>query len=192
MVRIDPLAAGLLDDDGAFKSLPVQVRYPIFILPTFLIMIVVSLFTKQHDQKSVDEFYCRLDTPVGDEQKIRDAGFTVDRLETLSSQVETQEISEKARNERLLIADLFYLPKLISSGKAKWSNYKTDFVGLIGSIILWWPLWPVCIISGCGSSTMERSRDGSASSAIVEALPAPEAAVPPAEALVPTTESVQQ
>ena len=69
-------------DSGLYTTVsPSKSAITMFLLPALLIMIVVSLFTKQHNQlNAVDEFYCRLDTAVGDEQKIRDAGFKVDRL----------------------------------------------------------------------------------------------------------------
>ena len=122
-------------ETGLFKTLPVQVRYPMFILPTFAILIIVSLFTKQHNERSVAEFYCRLDTPVGDEQKIRDAGFTADRLEALNSEVATQEISEAARHERLLISDLLYLLGLLRRGEVSLRDYKIDLIGLFASTV---------------------------------------------------------
>ena len=122
-------------DTGLYNSLPVQVRYPMFLLPALFIMIVVSLFTKQHNQHAVDEFYCRLDTAVGDEQKIRDAGFKVDRLEELNSEVASQDSGAPVKRERLILCDLFYLPRLLRSGEAKWSDYKTDLIGIVASII---------------------------------------------------------
>ena len=97
-------------------------------------MNLVSLFTKLHNQKAVDEFYCRLETPVGEEQKIRDAGFEVDQLELLNSEVEITEETKQNKERRLLLVDLFQLPRLLKSGEATWADYKIDLIGTAGSI----------------------------------------------------------
>ncbi len=130
---------------GYFTSLPVQVKYPMYLIPTLAVLIGVSLVSKQHNKRAVDEFYCRLDTPVGEEHLIREAGFEVDQLERLSEEVEIgQKTSE--RRQRLLFPDFLYLPKLLWTGEAKLSDYKWDWIGVIGSIVfvllfLWGVNW---------------------------------------------------
>jgi hypothetical protein len=130
----DP-ALGYFDSMGELIRLPVQIKYPMYILPTLLILVVVSLLTRQHNQKAVDEFYCRLDTPVGDEHKIREAGFEVDQLEHLDGLSAAEDSKQEQSSGRLLLVDLFYLPKLLLGGKAKLSDYKWDFIGLVTSIL---------------------------------------------------------
>ena len=95
----------------------------------------VSLLTRQHDDHSVDEFYCRLDTPVGHEHRIREAGFQVDELERLDQEApDTTGINEGHARDRLLIVDILRLPKLLRSGEARLRDYRTDFIGIIACI----------------------------------------------------------
>jgi len=122
-------------ETGLITSLPVQVKYPMFLLPTIFVMVVVSIFTKHHNQRAVDEFYCRLDTPVGDEHKIREAGFEVDQLDRLKSEVVVSESARKSREERLLLVDWLRLPKLLKDGEVKLSDYRIDLIGIAGSIV---------------------------------------------------------
>lgn len=128
----DP-ALGLVNTAGEVTRLPVQVRYPMFIVPSLSVMIGVSLFTKQHNNHAVAEFYCRLDTPVGQEHLIRQAGFQVDQLELLDEHEPEIQVARKSQ-ERLLLVDFFYLPKLLVRGEVRLSQYKWDLIGLFGSI----------------------------------------------------------
>lgn len=124
--------------DGRLAGLPVQIKYPMYLIPTLLTLVGVSLLTKQHNQRAVDEFYCRLDTPVGEEHRIEAAGFEVDQLEHLDRQ-DPDPVREKVKqlspDRRLLMADLFRLPGLLARKEAKLSDYKWDLIGLFGSIL---------------------------------------------------------
>jgi Na+/proline symporter len=128
----DPTLA-LVNAAGEVVRLPVQVRYPIFIVPSLTVMIVLSLLTKQHNQRAVAEFYCRLDTPVGQEGRIREAGFQVDQLELLDEH-EPEIGSTSDTHERLLLVDLFYLPGMLYRREVRLAQYKWDWIGLFGSI----------------------------------------------------------
>jgi Na+/proline symporter len=132
----DP-ALEYLNGDGAITRLPVQVRYPMYLIPTLTTLIVVSLFTKQHDPRAVQEFYCRLDTPVGDEHKIREAGFEVDQLEHLDHHDPNLDLSKirKSSQQRLLMLDLLYLPRMLIRKEVKLSDYKWDWIGLFSSLV---------------------------------------------------------
>jgi len=137
-IDLTDVANGFINAEGVLTKLPVQIAYPMYILPTLFTLIVVSLLTQQHNKRAVDEFYCRLDTPVGEEHKILEAGFEVDQLEHLDKH-DPELIQEKlARSsgagQRLLLADLFRLPRLLASGEAKLSDYKWDLIGLAGGI----------------------------------------------------------
>ena len=119
--------------DGTLKKLPVQIAYPMYLIPTLFTLIVVSLFTKQHDEKAVEEFYCRLDTPVGHEHEIAEAGFEVDQLEHLDNhdpELLQEKLKDLSAERRLLLADLLRLPGLLKRGEAKLSYYKWDWIGL--------------------------------------------------------------
>jgi Na+/proline symporter len=134
---MDP-SMGYLDLNGVLSGLPVQIKYPMYLIPTLLTLIVVSLLTKQHNARAVEEFYCRLDTPVGEEHKIAEAGFEVDQLEHLDRhdpELVKSKLEGFSPDRRLLMADLLRLPKLLASGEARLSDYKWDWIGLSGSIV---------------------------------------------------------
>jgi Na+/proline symporter len=130
----DP-ANGYLNADGLLATLPVQVKYPMYIVPALLTLIVVSLLTKQHNQRAVDEFYCRLDTPVGEEGKIKAAGFQVDQLELLDKSDLAIEADKSGNADRLLLVDFLRLPGLLARKEVKLSDYKWDWIGLFGSVV---------------------------------------------------------
>lgn len=124
---------GYVDAGGELLRLPVQVKYPLYLIPTLLSLIGVSLVTRQHDPHAVAEFYCRLDTPVGQEESIRAAGFRADQLELLDEK-DPEAVEGRHSTERLLLTDFLYLPKLLATGQAKLSDYKWDWIGVAGSV----------------------------------------------------------
>jgi len=130
----DP-ANGYINDAGILTTLPVQVKYPLYLFPALLTLIIVSLMSRQHNQHAVDEFYCRLDTPVGEEHKIAEAGFEVDQLHHLDKEDPTIAQQASGRKERLLLPDILRLPGLLKRGEAKISDYKWDWIGLTASIL---------------------------------------------------------
>lgn len=130
----DP-ALGFVDATGQLIRLPVQVKYPMFLLPSIGVLVGISLLTRQHNQRAVDEFYCRLDTPVGYEQRIRDAGFSVDQLELLSADQSDNRKVTQPPNARLLLVDILYLPGKLRRGEVRLADYKWDWIGLAGSIV---------------------------------------------------------
>ena len=131
---LDP-SAGFVNTAGDWLRLPVQVKYPMFLVPAITSLVVVSLLTRQHRDHDVAEFYCRLDTPVGHEDRIRQAGFSVDQLEKLDG-AETESFAPpQPGNARLLLVDLFYLRGKIRRGEARLADYKWDCIGLAGSIV---------------------------------------------------------
>ena len=120
---------------GADAYLPVQLKNPLYILPGLATLILVSLLTRQHDDRAVREFYGRLDTPLGEEHKLREAGFQADDLERLDQASITVEAADRDISRRLLLPDLLRLPRLLARGEARLSDYKLDWIGIIGSII---------------------------------------------------------
>lgn len=112
----------------------VPITTPIYILVGIVTITLVSLVTRQHDERSVAEFYARLDTPLGDEHKLRDAGFQADTLEDLDQHSVDAAAAKSIQSRRLLLADLFTWPQLIRSGRAKLSDYSIDLLGIAGSI----------------------------------------------------------
>lgn len=126
---LDLHALGCFNVDGSLVKLPVQIKYPLYIVPSLGGLIVLSLLTRQHNERSVAEFYCRLDTPVGEEAKIRETGFQVDQLENLDHHDLKIDARDHAVGERLLLADLLYLPSRIRAGTFRFAHYKWDWIG---------------------------------------------------------------
>ncbi len=134
LYRLDLHALGCYDAHGALMKLPVQIKYPLYLVPSIAGLVIVSLLSRQHNARAVAEFYCRLDTPVGEEEKIRAAGFEVDQLEKLDHHDLRIDVRDHATGERLLLADLFYLPARIRDGTFRFSHYKWDWIGLVGTL----------------------------------------------------------
>ncbi len=108
-------------------SLPVQIA--IYIPSGILVMIVVSWFTKPEPEEKLRQFYMLLDTPVGKEQKLREANVEI-KLEGMS-QVKKQSSKKKPEkgftsdeDDGLLIVDLLSLARNFS-----WKRYRTDILG---------------------------------------------------------------
>ncbi|MCC5835328.1 MAG: hypothetical protein JJU20_11395 [Opitutales bacterium] len=132
MNLFDPMH-GYVNAEGWIETLPVQVRYPMYIIPSLLTIIGVSFLTRQHSEREVTQFYCRLDTPVGDEEKIRDAGFVEDNLIALDREAPAiEERKLTGRSDRLLLVDILYLPGKLRRGEVKLWDYRWDWLGVIG------------------------------------------------------------
>lgn len=65
----------LTGPDGLAWELPDQ--YVLYILGGFAALIIASLLTKAQDETKLDHFYTRLHTPVGEEDKLREAGIDI-------------------------------------------------------------------------------------------------------------------
>ncbi len=131
----------ILDATGAVidykaKTLPLAIYQPIYLIPGILATVVVSLLTRQHDERSVREFYARVDTPVGEEQRLIDQGIQVDMVETVGGTVVVDPKHHDVQ-KRLLVLDLFYLPGLIWRREVSWRDYRVDLIGIAGSVVVW-------------------------------------------------------
>lgn len=120
---------------GVKPEMLVQLTTPLFLGAGIATIVIVSLFTRQHDDRSVAEFYARADTPIGDEQKLRAAGFEADTVEELNKSELTADPADRDRSKRLLLLDFFTWPKLVLTGKARLSDYWIDFAGIAASIL---------------------------------------------------------
>ncbi|MFM2091815.1 MAG: Sodium/pantothenate symporter [Planctomycetota bacterium] len=138
--------------DGA-KPLPVQVTTPIYLVAGLLTLVAVSLATRQHDPRQVAEFYARLDTPLGQEDRLRAAGFQADTLEGFGATADAMDGATPARPEvsrRFLLIDLLAWPRLLWRGEARPGDWAVDLWGIAGSIafilafvglvqaVVWW------------------------------------------------------
>jgi len=119
---------------GESTYLPVEISYPMYLVPGIAMLIAVSLCTRQHNQRHVDEYYARLDTPLGQEHRLKEMGFHEDDLEELDHDVIHVDDRDARLSTRLILVDFLRLPKLIKSGQAKLSDYKVDFIGLVASV----------------------------------------------------------
>jgi Na+/proline symporter len=127
------------------NKLDVPYMYPIFLIPGLLVTIGVSLITPQHNDRAVAEFYARLDTPVGQEYRIREMGFEADTLEHLDRE-KIDATPTSTNTQRLLLVDWLHLPAMLWRGEARLWEYKWDLIGLVGSIVfivafLWFVNW---------------------------------------------------
>lgn len=132
----DP-SLGYVNAAGDLVRLPVQIKYPLYLLPSLGTIVVVSLLTRQHSHRDVAEFYCRLDTPVGQEDRILAAGFEVDQLQKLdgaSAAANRVTTATGTRDERLLLLDFLRLPGLLRRGDVRLSDYRRDILGVVLSI----------------------------------------------------------
>lgn len=125
----------LVIPSGPGLFLPIEIRYPLYLIPGIITMITISYLTKQHNERSVEEFYARLDTPVGLEYKLRDLGFHEDDIEDLDYETIHIDKNDRQTSGRLILVDLLRIPKLLSSGEASLLDYKVDLIGFIASII---------------------------------------------------------
>jgi len=129
------IGATIVIPSGGDAHLPVEIKFPLYLIPGLLAIVITSLFTRQHDDRSVEEFYARLDTPLGQEHKLKERGFHEDDLEGLDRGVITVDRKDHDISKRLLLLDILYLPGLLRTGQARLSDYKVDLLGLAGSIV---------------------------------------------------------
>ncbi|MFM2090036.1 MAG: hypothetical protein RLZZ127_525 [Planctomycetota bacterium] len=113
---------------GTITDAPLGIRLPAQLLPGIAALVVGSLLSRQHDTRSVEEFYARLDTPVGDEQQLVARGIKVDMLQDLGSDAD---VTTRDPSRRLLFLDLLYLPWLLTRGQARISDYRIDLIGIV-------------------------------------------------------------
>jgi Na+/proline symporter len=113
----------------------VQVTTPVYLGAGILVIVVVSLLTRQHNERSVAEFYARVDTPLGEEGKLRAAGFQADTLEDMDRHAIDADRKDHDRSKRLLLLDFFTWPWLVATGKAKLSDYWIDFAGIGAALV---------------------------------------------------------
>ena len=113
----------------------VQLTTPVFLGAGIGVLVVVSLLTRQHCGRSVAEFYARADTPLGQEQLLRDAGYQADTLEDMDQHNVNASETDRDVSRRLLLLDFFTWPRLVLSGRARLSDYWIDFAGIAGSLL---------------------------------------------------------
>ncbi|MGD0896599.1 MAG: hypothetical protein ABR915_02105 [Thermoguttaceae bacterium] len=116
---------------GPGGGLPLTVWTPLYLVPGIVTFVLVSLLTRQHDERSVREFYARLDTPVGEEARLREQGIEVDLLERLDGTAIAVSDKDHDLSRRLLLVDLLVFPHRVLTGKGGLSDYKWDFVGIV-------------------------------------------------------------
>jgi SSS family solute:Na+ symporter len=129
------LNPGLTLSGGLQGNEVLQVTNPIYLITGVVVLIAVSLLTPQHDRRTVDEFYARLDTPVGDEDQLRAAGYQADTLEELDKAELNADEKDRDTSRRLLLLDLFRWPRLLLRGEARLGDWWVDLAGVAGSVV---------------------------------------------------------
>jgi len=123
-------------------SLPNQIA--LYIPLGLVTIIVVSMLTPPEPEKKLRDFYLLLDTPVGEEQRLKDAGVEI-KLEGKSLAKKKSELKKSAIegvfeqevDDGLILVDLLHLKERWS-----WKRYRTDILGwlvaagLVGLLIL--------------------------------------------------------
>lgn len=119
---------------GNFLGWPIQHQIALYLPVGILVMIVVSRLTHQEPEEQLRKFYTLLDTPVGQEQRLRNENVEI-KLEGVSepkkpriiksSRIE-KFIKDYEVEDRLLIVDLLTLSK-----KFSWARYRTDALGFL-------------------------------------------------------------
>ena len=103
-----------------------------------VLMIIVSRFTRPEPEEKLRQFYMLLDTPVGKEERLRQANVNI-KLEGISVGKEPgagkeDVIDGKAKEEvedGLFIVDLLSIPR-----KFSWKRYRTDILGFGTAVLL--------------------------------------------------------
>jgi hypothetical protein len=120
---------------GERAFLPIEIMYPIYLIPGLLALIIASLVTRQHNAHQVAMFYARIDTPLGKEHELVEKGFIDDDLIELDKETVHVDARDMRDWGRLLVPDLLRLRKLLRSGEAKWSDYRVDLIGFAGAVV---------------------------------------------------------
>jgi len=137
---------------GNILNWPLENQIALYIPVGIFIMYAVSRFTRPEPQENLRKFYMLLDTPVGKEQKLRDANVEI-KLEGQSQPKRV--LTKKSRFEKffhsneddgLLIVDLLSLRKRFS-----WARYKTDIIGFLGALtVVFFLIWLAMFLAGVG------------------------------------------
>jgi Na+/proline symporter len=144
--------AGLATYTGNFLDWPIENQIALYIPVGIVVMYLVSRFTKPEPEENLRKFYMLLDTPVGQEQKLRDANVEIKLEGQSQGKGETEKKSRMDRffksneDDGLLIVDLLSLHKRFS-----WARYKTDIIGFTGAFIFVFILiWLAMFFAGIG------------------------------------------
>ncbi len=129
---ISMAAASLYTDLVLGWSLPEQI---LLYLPVGIVMMwVVSFFSRPEPKEKLRQFYMLLDTPVGREQRLRDANVEI-KLEGRSEPSTSQKFKESKfdkilrdteTEDGLLIVDFLSLKKRFT-----WKRYRIDIIGFL-------------------------------------------------------------
>lgn len=116
-------------------ELPYQIL--LYIPVGIVVMFVVSYFSRPEPAEKLRQFYTLLRTPVGQEQRLRDANVNI-KLEGLSESKRRRKkrktkieevLSLDAEDDGLLIVDLLSIYK-----KFSWKRYRTDIIGFLVAV----------------------------------------------------------
>jgi len=118
-------------------------------------MILASKLTPPEPAEKLRQFYTLLDTPVGQEQRLRDAGVDVllpgeldQRARTIRAKSPIERFLDSRDSRRLLLVDLLHLPKTFS-----WKTYRVDLLGFLAGLgIVGLIIWLMLFLAQWGSA----------------------------------------
>ena len=113
-------------------SFPAQVAA--YVPVGIVLMVVISLYTKPEPKEKLRQFYTLLDTPVGQEQRLRELNVDI-KLEG-ESQGKNPDDMKTSRLEKVVadgdVEDGFIIVDLLRlKEKFSWQRYRTDILGFL-------------------------------------------------------------
>ncbi len=114
-------------------SFPAQVAA--YLPVGIVLMVLVSRVTKSEPEEKLNHFYALLDTPVGKEDALLQAGIEIKLQGDSSAPAKSSRfekfLSDPDVDDGFLIVDLFSL-----RSKFSWKRYRTDIIGFVSASIL--------------------------------------------------------
>lgn len=103
-----------------------------------ILMLVVSWLTRPEPEKNLQQFYTLLDTPVGQEARLREANVEI--------KLEGESVGRKPKSEKKFGLEKFFdsdvddgfilVDLLILKKKFSWQRYRTDILGFLGAALI--------------------------------------------------------
>ncbi len=124
---------------GNYLNWPLQNQIALYVPVGIFIMIVVSYFTRSEPAEQLHKFYALLDTPVGQEQRLKEQHIEI-MLEGESQAPAPKKMKERLvekflskgdEEDGLLLVDLLSLRK-----KFSWARYRVDVIGFLMACLI--------------------------------------------------------
>ena len=131
------IMAGIAIYTGSVLKWHIQNQIALYIPVGIVVMYLVSKFTRSEPAEKLRKFYMLLETPVGKEQRLRDAKVEI----KLEGQSQGKHIAvKKSRLEKFFKSDvddgLLIVDLLSLRNRFSWARYKTDILGFIAALTI--------------------------------------------------------